>query len=103
MDVLDDSDTTEILVVFFCAVSCSPCGPELVRVLNMKESGLNLFRLCFSSSAPYVHGHATAARGGEGGWQHYSDLHCLRKPQAGGHLAERGGSADQQQEIHGNI
>lgn len=58
--------------------------------------------LCFSPSAPYVHGHATAVRGGEGGWQHYSDLHCLWKPQAGGHLAERGGSADQQQEIHGN-
>lgn len=58
---------------------------------------------CFSLSAPYVHGHATAVCGGEGGRQHYSELHCLRKPQAGGHLAERGRSADQQQEIHGNL
>ncbi len=80
--------------------------PELhhrrLRLLNMKESGLNLSCLCIFPSTPYVHGHATAVLGGEGGWQHYSDLHCLRKPQAGGHLAERGGSADQQQEIHGN-
>lgn len=80
--------------------------PELhhrdLRLLNMQESGLKLSCLCFSPSAPYVHGHATAVRGGEGGWQHYSDLHCPRKPQAGGHLAERGGSADQQQQIHGN-
>lgn len=69
----------------------------------IKNERLNLSVFCFSVSAPYVHGHATAVRGGEGGRQHYSDLHCLRKPQAGGHLAERGRSADQQQEIHGKF